>query len=289
MGDVPLALAIGAGMLAAVNPCGFALLPAYLSALVLDEGTPPNPRQAIGRALTLSAAMTIGFVAVFGAFGLAITPLAGSVQRHLPPVTIGFGLALAALGGWLLAGRSMPIPMLTRGPALTGNLVSLVVFGAAYAISSLGCTIGPFLAIVVGSFRAESPLAGTALFAAYAAGMGLVVSVAAVAVALARASVVGRLRRAGRLAPRIGGGLALLAGLYVAYYGWYELRTYAGSDTADPIVDAAGGLQRLLANTVAAAGPLVAVVSLGLLVGAAVLLRRADRTNLDRAVNQGDD
>ena len=31
-----LALALGAGMVAAINPCGFALLPAYLSLFVLS-------------------------------------------------------------------------------------------------------------------------------------------------------------------------------------------------------------------------------------------------------------
>ena len=51
--DAPLALAFGAGMLAAVNPCGFAMLPAYLSYFCglegsLEEGagstrTPPAP------------------------------------------------------------------------------------------------------------------------------------------------------------------------------------------------------------------------------------------------------
>ena len=35
----PFALALTAGMAATVNPCGFALLPAYLSAFVgLDDG-----------------------------------------------------------------------------------------------------------------------------------------------------------------------------------------------------------------------------------------------------------
>jgi cytochrome c-type biogenesis protein len=39
-------LALSAGMLGAVNPCGFALLPAYLSVLLADSG--PRP---VGRAL----------------------------------------------------------------------------------------------------------------------------------------------------------------------------------------------------------------------------------------------
>ncbi|MEV1144506.1 hypothetical protein AB0I76_12585, partial [Micromonospora sp. NPDC049799] len=48
MTDAPYGLALGAGLLAAVNPCGFALLPAYLSMLVLGDG-PADRRGPLGR------------------------------------------------------------------------------------------------------------------------------------------------------------------------------------------------------------------------------------------------
>ena len=45
-------------------------------------------------------------------------------------------------------------------------------FGASYAIASLGCTIAPFLAVVVTSFRSGSTAQGLVLFLVYAGGMG---------------------------------------------------------------------------------------------------------------------
>ena len=54
-----LALALGAGMVAAINPCGFALLPAYLSLVVLGDGS-TSRRAAVGRALALTGALTLG-------------------------------------------------------------------------------------------------------------------------------------------------------------------------------------------------------------------------------------
>ncbi len=111
MADLPLALALTAGMLAAVNPCGFALLPAYLSLLVLGDDSPGRVT-AVGRALAATAAMTLGFTAVFAVFGLAVAPVAGQVQQHLPWFTVVFGAVLAALGGWLLAGRDLPAALL---------------------------------------------------------------------------------------------------------------------------------------------------------------------------------
>jgi cytochrome c biogenesis protein CcdA len=284
MPEIPLALALAAGMLAAVNPCGFALLPAYLSLLVVgdDQG---GRGAAVGRALLSTAAMTAGFVAVFGTFGVLVTPLLGSVGRQLPWFTIGLGLALVALGGWLLAGRQLPTVglRLRRGPALTRSLPSMAAFGVAYALASLGCTIGPFLAIVASSARAGSTWDGVALFGSYAAGMGLVVGTAALALALARTSVLGRMRRLAPVVSRASGALLVLTGAYVAYYGWYELRVLRGEVGTTAIVEGAGRLQRWLADGVDRLGaPALAVIFAALLVVGVVVAvrgrRRAGRT-----------
>ena len=147
-------------------------------------------------------------------------------------------------------------------------------YGVAYALASLSCTVGPFLAIVVSSLRAGSVPAGVALFVAYAAGMGLVVGAAAVAVAVARTSVVRWLRRVGPLVSRAAGALLLVTGLYVAYYGWYELRLPSGAGSADPVLDVGGAVQRWLATAVQDTGvPVLAVLFAVLLTGGLVVTR----------------
>lgn len=277
-------LALSAGMLGAVNPCGFALLPAYLSVLVLDEGGRP-----VARALRCTAALTLGYVLVFGAFGLVLTPVAGELQPHLPWLTVAFGLALAAVGGWLALGGSLPSFPVVRAPVLTGTPWSMVLFGMAYAIASLGCAIGPFLALVVSSLRAGSIGEGLLLYVSYAAGMGLVVGVTAVAVALLRVSIVARARRVLRFVPRLGGAVLLVSGLYVAYYGWYELRLARDLRLAgrDPLVAAAGRVQQWLAALVDAAGP---VPLLGLLVvGVGLAIWRARPLPPDGPAEAGTD
>ncbi|AYV26368.1 cytochrome c biogenesis CcdA family protein [Streptomyces avidinii] len=275
MSDLPLALALTAGILAAVNPCGFALLPAYLSLLVLGDDSPTRAI-AVGRALTATASITAGFAALFGIFGLAIQPIAGQVQEHLPWFTITFGILIALAGAWLLAGRQLPalMPKVRRAPKVTRTVPSMALFGMAYATASLGCTIAPFLAIVVSAFRSGSAGEGIILFAAYAAGMGLIVGVTSVTVALTRSTAVGHLRRAGALAPRIGGGLLLLVGAYVAYYGWYEIRVQRDPATTDPVIDGAGAVQRVLADTLDSAGPAVIAALLAVLLMAAWAIRR---------------
>ncbi|MEE3918073.1 cytochrome c biogenesis protein CcdA [Micromonospora sp. BRA006-A] len=102
-----LLLALTAGMLGAVNPCGFAMLPAYLSLLVAG---PDGGRGAVGRALTATAGLTLGYVLVFGAFGLALAPAADWLRPRLPWLTVTLGVLLALAGCWLLAGRRLPAP-----------------------------------------------------------------------------------------------------------------------------------------------------------------------------------
>src|SRR3954471_15570311 len=215
-------LALTAGMLGAVNPCGFALLPAYLSVLIASDQVTPG--RAVARALRCTIALTSGYVLVFGAFGLALTPVADAIQPRLPWVTVAFGLALAGLGGGLALGGALPAFPGVRAPRLTGSAWSMVLFGMAYAIASLGCAAGPFLALVVSGLRAGSIGSGLLRYLPYAAGMGVVAGVTAVAVALLRASGMARARRFLAVVPRLGGTILLVSGGYVAYYGWYELR-----------------------------------------------------------------
>ena len=93
------------------------------------------------------------------------------------------------------------------------------------------------------------------MFVAYGVGMGLLVGAASLAVALAQESLINRLRRFGGVAARLAGLLLVLVGAYVAYYGWWELRVFAGGAPQDGVIGAAAYLQgRLAATAVAALG-----------------------------------
>lgn len=264
MVDGPFALAIAAGMAATVNPCGFALLPAYLAAFVGEQHEPGVG--AVPRAFAVSGALTAGFVVVFGLFGAVISPLAVSVERYLPWVTIviGFGLGVVLLSGRELL---LHIPKLNRG-GRDGSLPSMFLFGVSYAIASLSCTIGPFLAVTSSTFSSGDVASGIAVFVAYGLGMGVVVTALTVGVALARAGLAGRLRAALPYVSRFSGALLVVAGAYVAWYGWFEVRTLRGGDGSDPIVDRATRLQTWLQQRFVPDEP-VAALALG---GAALLL-----------------
>lgn len=255
------ALAIAAGMAATVNPCGFALLPAYLAAFVgLDEADRGAPR-AVVRALAVSGVLTVGFVAVFGLFGAVVTPFALQIEQHLPWVTIVIGIGLLALGVILLTGRDLTLhlPKLSRG-GRDGTLPSMFLFGVSFAVASLSCTIGPFLAVTTTTFRSESWWSGMSVFVAYGLGMGVVITILTVAVALARQGVVARIRGLAPKINRIAGGLMVIAGAYVAYYGWYEIRVLGGA-TGDPVIDRAAAVQSWLQQMIVPNDPVQFLVT----------------------------
>ncbi len=270
-----MGLAFGAGLVAALNPCGFALLPGYL-ALVVRGTSPRGPLPALGRAVAATVVMTVGFVAVFGTFGLLTVAAASTVQRYLPYVTLLIGVALVILGCWLLAGRRLglllPDALSARtGWAPTARLGSMAGYGVGYALASLSCTVGPFLAVTGATLESNTALHRVAVFAAYAAGFALVVGVLAVAAALAGTVVVERLRRVVPYISRISGALLIVVGAYVAYYGWYEIQLFsAAGNPSDPVIAAAGRVQGSLAGWVHRHGAwpwilaLVLLVALGL-------------------------
>lgn len=269
-----LALALVAGAVAAFNPCGFALLPAYLTVLVAQTSgshdQTPAVGAAIGRAVRFSMGMTVGFVAVFGLFGLVIAPLALAVERYLPVTSIVVGIALVVLGVWLLLGHSVAIPGLAgRGRGPTGTWLSQVGYGMTFALGSLSCTIAPFLAVTSTALRSGHPLDVFTAFIAYAVGMGTIVLLLAITMATAGAGLVSRIRRSGPFITRLSGALLVLAGLYVTWFGWFELRVLAGDNSSDPVVSAVISVQEHLTRWVAGLGAVNLLVLAGIL--AAVL------------------
>lgn len=268
-------LAIGAGLLAALNPCGFALLPAYLSSFVIGDA-PPDRRTALRRALKATVALTLGFGLVFVAVGFAITSFAAALQAYLPWFTAALGLVLALAGGWVALGRNLPQVRL-RGRAarqarpVAASWPAMFGFGISYGIASVSCTLAPFLAVVTAGLRSTNPATGLVLFAVYTLGMGLTVGVAALSVALAHRGIVTSMRRVGAIVPRLAGVVLAIGGLYITWYAVWEIRVLHGDLAHDPVVSIALDAQTWLSTHAHQAGPIGLGAVLILLAGIALI------------------
>ena len=277
--DGHFSYAFSLGLLAAVNPCGFAMLPAYLSYFLGLEGDDDADRSVL-RALAVGLTVTAGFVAVFAVIGYVIENVSREVRDALPYATVVIGLGLVVLAIAMLRGFQpiLRLPKLQKGTG-SRELSSMFLFGVSYAVASLSCTIATFLALTSTTFRDESLVSGVAVFVVYALGMGSLVVFLTIATALAKTSVARAMRRVLPFVHRVSALFLLASGLYVAYYGWYEIRI-RDEIRRDPVVDYFTERQAQLSNWIADVGPTRLGMALGLVIAAAVaapLLNRRRR------------
>jgi cytochrome c biogenesis protein CcdA len=250
--EAPFALDFARGMLIVVNPCGFAMLPAYLAYFLGLEGRDPDLRASVSRSLGVGLSVSAGLLLVFGLAGVALHQLQASIYEWAPWATIVVGVVLVGLGLAMVRGYEpvLSLPKLERCGRDTDTR-SMFVFGMSYAVASLSCALPIFLSAVVGSFRRENALSGAASLLAFAAGTTLVLLALTVSLGMARLGLVQRLRRALPYVQRVSGALLVSAGLYVAHYGWYERRVRAGDGGAgSTAVDTVTGWKDDISNWV---------------------------------------
>lgn len=273
MNTATLSLAIVAGVLATFNPCGFALLPAYMGMIAAaNEGR--SKSQALVGGLRFASGMTVGFVLLFGAFGLVFAPFASALSRYLSIVTIIVGISIAALGVWLLLGRKLGKGAgLIKGWSPGESWASQVGYGLTFATVSLSCTLGPFLAVTGVSIRSSDFFGIVLTFVAFALGMGAAVGVIAVATALTGSQVSVWIRSKSDAISRITGSLVIFAGFYVAWFGWFEWRVNSGEQIDDPVIGAVTNAQSWVVNSLSShSGLVISLVSLIVITGAVVIL-----------------
>jgi cytochrome c-type biogenesis protein len=227
LADIHFGYYLTLGMVATVNPCGFAMLPAYLSYFLGLHDQDERPSTSVLSAVRVALAVSAGFLAVFAMAGALVQVTSLPVYEYAPWISVVIGLALVGLGLAMLAGFEpvSRLPKLDRGGG-SRTVGSMFVFGVSYAIASIGCTLPFFAVLVVGSVGDQPFTDSVAVFAAYAAGMTVVLTALTVTLALAHTSIIQLLRSSGRYINRIAGAMVAFAGAYVTFYGVLELRTY---------------------------------------------------------------
>jgi cytochrome c-type biogenesis protein len=226
---LPFGIAFGAGMVAAVNPCGFAMLPAYLSLYLGTEEDGFAQRSAASRALralAVGGVVSSGFVALFGLAGAVISAGGTALTSVMPFLGVLVGEALVVLGVWmLLAGRAPYAAVLGRLATRLGDprkvgVKGFFLFGLAYGAASLGCTLPAFLAVVGSGIAAGGLVAGAGRFLGYGLGMAAVLVALTVALALFKEGLLKWLRGALPYVQTASAILLILAGAYVVFYWW---------------------------------------------------------------------
>jgi cytochrome c biogenesis protein CcdA len=193
-----------------------------------SEATSSDTVARLLRALVISLAVTGGFVLLFGSIGVAITAGAQLLNKVIPWVGLVIGILLTLLGLWLLASRNkLYVGMAQRMSArisLSGRnkIVSFFLFGIAYALASFACAFPTFSIAVTSSLTKGNYVSGLGEFLAYSLGMGLVLTVLTLAMAIFKGAAVRKVRAVMPVVERVSPAVVTLAGLFIVYY-WVSI------------------------------------------------------------------
>jgi cytochrome c-type biogenesis protein len=227
---LPFGYAFGAGMVSAVNPCGFAMLPVYLTLYLGAEDEAFRKKSIFIRllkSLWIATVVTAGFAILFGLVGVIVSAGGAFLMGVMPwfAVVVGFGLIL--LGGWMLLGNTLSFHFLMNLASKIGNpkqmtVLGFFLFGVAFGATSLSCTLPIFLMVVGSSVTAEDFTGGLLQFISYILGMGSIMLVLTLGIAVVKEGVVvGALRKTLPYVQKISALLLLMAGGYIIFY-WFS-------------------------------------------------------------------
>ncbi len=228
---LPLGFAFAAGMVATVNPCGFVILPAFLTMYLTDQQGDANIQDSVFReilrslskAIYVSAALGAGFVLLFGVTGLAISAGAQTVVNIFPWIGFLLGFVMAGLGAYLFAGGTMYNYKAQAAASTIGNVSDTSIkgyflFGISYAIASLSCTLPIFIGLISSSLARGGILQATSQFLAYALGMTFVITILTIGIAMSKSANGTQIRRIMPYVSPISAGILIVIGGYLIFY-----------------------------------------------------------------------
>jgi cytochrome c-type biogenesis protein len=242
---VLIGFAFSAGAVAFLNPCGFAMIPTYVSYFVETDYSSSRLQTTANRNLALISVRRLtrgglaglvasaAFVAIFGVTGITISSLGIGIAKFLPWVAVSSGVIIIGIGVAKALGKTIRVNI----PSPRGLVFSIhgshssndgrkpdcgyanfFLFGIGYSIASLCCTLPLFLLIVFQGLSAGGIWEGSIVFMTYALGMGSVMIAISLAISASNQTFVKWLRK---LAPKmnfITSVILILAGSYLIYY-----------------------------------------------------------------------
>ena len=241
-----LSLSFIRGLVASINPCGFVLLPTYLMYFLgVSAADGRSQRAPISRALLVGSMVSAGFLVVFFAIGAVTQYWTAWLLDNAKYATAIIGVLFVILGIAMLFGFKLPIATPSVNTGETNRTVwSMFLYGVAYAVASLGCTLPLFMSTLFQTGKNEGYWKGVANVVMYAVGMALVVISLTLALATANAGFVRWLKAKMQYVEMVSGAFVLLSGAYLLwYFYWRDVK-----ETSDPLTDAVDRMQQRVQN-----------------------------------------
>jgi cytochrome c biogenesis protein CcdA len=206
-----LAFIFTAGVFALFSPCGFPMLPGYISYYL---GT----KTSLSRAIPSGIACTLGLVVIFSIIGVIATSLGSLLSIYIPLLEIVAGIFTIFLGVIILLELNTSlfgVPI--KAPTQKG-FIGLFLYGIAYGMATLGCSAPIFFSILSYAITAGSFVLGIVTFIIYALGMGLPLIIITILIVETKKYILNRLVRLTPLIQKGSGFVLILIGLYLIYF-----------------------------------------------------------------------
>jgi cytochrome c-type biogenesis protein len=276
-----LVFAFTAGAVSTVNPCGFALLPAWFARQLAGREGDGGAARFL-RASANAVAAALGYVITFLAATLVLGSGANWLGPTLPYAGVTIGVALVVWGFLALADLRLPATRLTATCRRANERFGALGFGLSYGFVSLSCTLPIFMAVAGVSFLGNNDLAlQNVLF--FLLGSGAILATISVVASVLGAGVFQMIGRHHASLRRVAGGLTTLAGGYVFLY-WGQV-LFGDAPWMRAILDTGGYWAAMLNQFLSEGAGLIAalVALLGISTAASVMLwrKRATRASSD--------
>ncbi len=200
-----------AGVFVLLSPCGYALLPGYISYNLGSKIT-------VSKALKAGVVSTVGLVSVFSVIGLAVSLIGFLIKPYITLITVFAAIIMIIFGLSILTGVGFPSLHIHIGFPDRRGLTGFFIYGTAYGLAAAGCTAPIFFSTILLAVTKSGTFGGLLTFILYALGVGLPLIVTSILVATAKQSVLTRINNLTPKLYKLSGVVMIMAGIYLIYF-----------------------------------------------------------------------
>tara|TARA_B100001996_G_scaffold303109_1_gene243842 strand:- start:673 stop:1533 length:861 start_codon:yes stop_codon:yes gene_type:complete len=226
-----LGYSFAAGVLAAINPCGIVMLPAYLGLYVYNNSDTNDitTSKKIVNSLSIILFVGIGFVALFSIAAIIVSLSSELIGGFIPFLSILLSLLILYFGIGELKGEKIFSSKISSfssriGNPKNANPIGFILFGVSYGIASIGCALPIFISVVTKSINSPNSQKIFIDFISYSLGMISVITVltAATFISINSTKRINSFFR--RWSSLIFGIFLTFAGIFMLSYWAYDLK-----------------------------------------------------------------
>jgi cytochrome c biogenesis protein CcdA len=171
-------------VLAAFNPCGIVMLPAYLGMYI--NSSKSNSSISLNKKLTNASSVIlfvgVGFILLFSIIAILISLSSNLVGSLIPYLSIFLSLIIIYFGISELQGKSMFSTFITSFSSKIGDPgkatpFGFFLFGVSYGLASVGCALPIFVSMLTKTLSSPTFISPIIDFFLYSFGMISVIAI----------------------------------------------------------------------------------------------------------------